>query len=315
MSCLTCHDPHVKVAPEARVEHYRAACAQCHGDDACGLDHAAERPPHLAGVSPNDCTACHMPVRRPEDVIHVVMTDHRITRELPSPDLLAPREERDPVIDDLVFHHPEDAPDGALGQAYRAVAALRSGAGGVEAVDALARSLEVADPSEVEPWMALARGQLDLGRFDAASRTLGRVMTRDGLDPGVRLLAREWLAVTRIGLGRTADGKEMLVRLLEEDPGRLPARFNLAAILHGEGDVDGAIEQLEAILAVRPNHLPSHRSLGAIHAAAGRPAEAAEAFRAALAWEPSDAAATAGLIAALEALGRPEEAKRLGESP
>lgn len=312
LSCLTCHDPHVKVPPERRIEHYRAACASCHGADACGFDHAAERPPHLAAVSPADCTACHMPARRPEDVVHVVMTDHRITRELPGPELVAPRAEKDPVITALVFHHPEDAPAGAAGQVYRAVAALRSGAGGAAAVDALARNLEAAAALDgpdrietVEPWLELAKGQLGLGRTEDALRTLGRVLSRDDLSPGARRLAREWLALAQARLGKTEEAIDLLEAVLEDDPNRLEPRYNLARLLYRTGEAERALEELEHLVAIRPNHLAAWRSLGEIRAALGRHAEAADAYRTALSWEPADPAAAEGLAAAEAALQAP----------
>ena len=48
------------------------------------------RGPHAAGA---DCIACHMPKRRTDDVVHVVMTDHLIQRQKPAGDLLAPKAE------------------------------------------------------------------------------------------------------------------------------------------------------------------------------------------------------------------------------
>ena len=42
-----------------------------------------------------DCIGCHMPKRRSDDAVHVVMTDHYIRRNKPSRDLLAPFQEAD----------------------------------------------------------------------------------------------------------------------------------------------------------------------------------------------------------------------------
>ena len=35
LTCLTCHDPHRRVDPELRVEHFRAACLSCHQEEQC----------------------------------------------------------------------------------------------------------------------------------------------------------------------------------------------------------------------------------------------------------------------------------------
>jgi predicted CXXCH cytochrome family protein len=72
-SCLTCHDPHGKPAPEKQVAHYQAICVSCHRLESCTVS-AARREKE----SPkNDCTHCHMP-RSPTEVAHVAFTHHRV---------------------------------------------------------------------------------------------------------------------------------------------------------------------------------------------------------------------------------------------
>ncbi|MCB1020400.1 MAG: hypothetical protein KDC27_10755, partial [Acidobacteria bacterium] len=78
--CTTCHDPHgaPMTRPQAEV------CRSCHE----GIGTLAGHP---AG---EDCAKCHMPKRRTDDVVHAVMTDHKIQRRAPEGDLLAPKRER-----------------------------------------------------------------------------------------------------------------------------------------------------------------------------------------------------------------------------
>ena len=70
ITCTTCHDPHrVQTASE-----YNETCRTC----------------HTAGTHVNaktECTGCHMPKRRTEDVIHVAVTDHYIQKLRPQRDL------------------------------------------------------------------------------------------------------------------------------------------------------------------------------------------------------------------------------------
>ena len=74
LTCLSCHDPHHKPAPATRVARYRAACLQCHGEKDCHVEIRTGSP-----LTPGaDCTTCHMPMRRPTDAIHTLVTDHRI---------------------------------------------------------------------------------------------------------------------------------------------------------------------------------------------------------------------------------------------
>ena len=69
MSCTTCHDPHYKPAPEEQVTFYRRKCLSCHTGAAYATNHHSEEP---------DCTRCHMPKGKSQDVPHVAWTDHRI---------------------------------------------------------------------------------------------------------------------------------------------------------------------------------------------------------------------------------------------
>ena len=83
MTCLTCHDPHQSYRTSTSTAHYLAVCQGCHQS----VVHRASLP---AGT---DCLSCHMPKRRTDDVVHVVMTDHFIQRLKPDRDLLAPMAE------------------------------------------------------------------------------------------------------------------------------------------------------------------------------------------------------------------------------
>ena len=83
MTCLTCHDPHQPYRTSTSTAHYLAVCQGCHQ----AVVHRTKLP---AGT---DCISCHMPKRRTDDVVHVVMTDHYIQKLKPNRDLLAPMPE------------------------------------------------------------------------------------------------------------------------------------------------------------------------------------------------------------------------------
>lgn len=75
LGCTSCHDPHRAVAPEEQAEYYRARCATCHAEAACGAT-AASR-----AAAADDCIHCHMPRLAASNMVHVVQTDHRIVRD------------------------------------------------------------------------------------------------------------------------------------------------------------------------------------------------------------------------------------------
>src|SRR5207244_9012585 len=85
LRCTTCHNPHDIPRGPAAASHYNGVCRSCHT--------AAPEPVtlHAAGA---DCTGCHMPRRRTDDAVHVVMTDHRIVRRPPPGDSIAEKQEK-----------------------------------------------------------------------------------------------------------------------------------------------------------------------------------------------------------------------------
>jgi tetratricopeptide (TPR) repeat protein len=79
LSCLTCHDPHLREKPKDPAAYYRRKCLNCHAQG-CALP-SAER---LKKDPRDDCTACHMP-RGDTEVPHVAFTHHCISRHATSP--------------------------------------------------------------------------------------------------------------------------------------------------------------------------------------------------------------------------------------
>jgi predicted CXXCH cytochrome family protein len=69
MSCMSCHDPHFSPAKQERADYYRRRCLSCHTQPKYSTAHYSTTP---------DCTSCHMPTGKSQDVPHVAWTDHRI---------------------------------------------------------------------------------------------------------------------------------------------------------------------------------------------------------------------------------------------
>ncbi|HUP63060.1 MAG TPA: tetratricopeptide repeat protein [Thermoanaerobaculia bacterium] len=276
LSCLTCHNPHRKVSASDRAAHYRAACMTCHAK------------PHHAT---RDCTTCHMPVRRTQDVIHAVMTDHFIRRTPGGAELLAPIEEReaDPVR--VEFLYPDGAPTGAAGELLLLVPLVRArgGADGA-AVRRLEQLIAEVKPKEVEPYFDLAMGQLRQRRFADLEKTTKTILERAPGDPR----ALEWLGVARAGqTGRRGEAIRLLEEALRRDPNRPDTEFNLGLFLAGDGRTREAITHYERALALRPNLTAAWIRLGEAQRECGDEAAARESFARALAIDPSNARARA----------------------
>ncbi len=294
LSCLTCHDPHRRVPTAAKAAHYRAACLTCHQRDDMPASHAEAR----------DCVSCHMPKRRTQDVVHVVMTDHRIQRRPGGPELLAALTESDPVLTGIRLLD-ASAPQGSLGESYRAAAVVRMAAS-ASAVEHLEKMLAAVRPPEPEPWLDLGQGQIKLGRFADAERTLSGVIERFPNHP----LASEWLALARAGQGKTDDAIEILRQTLGPESDRAEAEYNLGRLLAFRGRPQEAEAPLGRAVAARSNLAPAWYHLGEVRAALGRTDEALACWRHALEIDPTHTGSYLSLGKALLAKGDREGALR-----
>lgn len=332
LSCLTCHDPHRKVPKPQRAEHYRQACQSCHEVDACGLEEMTaagqgdKLPRHMRGVDPGNCVGCHMPRRRTRDVIHVVMTDHKI-QKLPGADdpeaqdleadLTAPREEFTPTLMDMDFYLPAEAPDGVLGEVYKAFgveliggneASFRHLGLSLAALESGAEDLEVAVPGEdaVEPRLQLARGHLRRLQTEPAMAVLQQVL-RDDPD-NVR-------ALTWMGLAHASTDLDAALGYLEsareraqfDDPDLL---YNLGVITARAGRPDDALAALETCVELRPLHANAWMQLGLIQEDSGDLTAAEASLRRSLSIEPRAHRPRLDLARVLLAAGQRDEAVR-----
>ena len=73
LTCTSCHALHDRPSIEARLEHYRASCLECHEVHECGIS-AVD--PRRVDIEDN-CVTCHMPQSSTE-IVHVASTHHRI---------------------------------------------------------------------------------------------------------------------------------------------------------------------------------------------------------------------------------------------
>ncbi|HVG06350.1 MAG TPA: tetratricopeptide repeat protein [Thermoanaerobaculia bacterium] len=268
IGCLDCHDPHRVVPREEMKVRVGSACRGCHASLPEG---------HLENT---DCASCHMPRRRTQDVVQVLMTDHRIQRGPGGPELLAPRAERDPVLTELRIL--EGGPTGALAEIYRATAVVRA-AGSHDAARFLEKKLAEVRLPEPDPWLDLAQAQLQQRRFAEAEVTLAALKERRPDD----LLVLEWLALARAGQGKLDEAIDLTRSALARGSGRAEGEYNLGRLLAAKGAREEAAVHLERAVALRPNLAAGWFYLGEVRAAQARMQEAAECYERALAVDPT----------------------------
>lgn len=300
LACITCHDPHRRIPAADKVEHYRRACLTCHTEDSCS------RPlPHLdpSPESARNCAGCHMPRRRAQDVVHVVMTDHRIGRQIGGADFLEPRAEIDPALLDAWLLEPETV-EPAERELYRAVAVARTGAS-PEALDALERHLSSRQAPGYEPLLDLGKGRLDRGEARRAEEVFARLLERY---PTATNPARAWLALAIAQQGRIEEAIPAFETALAENPAQPVALVNLARLHLRKGDLAAAENRARTALALRPNQVLAWLTVGEVAERRGDREAAEAAFRTAIAWAPRERAGYERLVALLRAASRPREA-------
>lgn len=261
ITCSTCHDPHQPLKKDPRLAGVVSICLGC----------------HQRHTPSNDCVRCHMPSRRAQDVVHVVMTDHRIQRR-PPPNLTTPLAEHESTIDHVEFLDRATAPEGTLGAVYKAVAVLRTTPLDPDAANFLSKHLD-ATPSIV-PRLDLISAQLQQRQFVAALKSIGAL--GDVTDPRVR----SWRGTALIGTGSITEGIADLRAATEADPEVPEFQLNYGEALHRTGHDAEALVPLTRAIELRPNLVPALLLRAEVFTALGRAADALADRRRALAIDP-----------------------------
>lgn len=281
MTCTTCHNPHQVPRGKQAVEHYVAVCRNCHS--------APHSPARLPG---NDCLGCHMPRRRTQDVVHVVMTDHYIQRRKPAADLLAPlREvhdtEQTAYRGEVVPYYPPQLPSTPESELYLAVAQVRNGANLAAGISRLERALDKYQPARHEFYFELAEAHSKAGQREQSIRWYEEALRRrPDYRPALRHLA---LALSRTG--RVAQAAAVLEKAAGLAPPDAPALNNLGEVYLMQGKPEQAETALRKALSINPDLPEAHNLLARALSEKGDEAGAEPAFREALRVQPDFALA------------------------
>ena len=280
MTCLTCHDPHdVPHGPEA-TSHYVEACKSCHQH----VTHTVALP------STNTCLTCHMPKRRTEDTIHVVMTDHFIRRTQPKANLLAPLAEAATprrAVTTVTPYYPEQAPDTPEAQIALAEAQMRNDHG-MERFTAL---LEKYQPDEPEPYLTVAREYERQGKqAEVASWSRLALQKRANFRPAIVQLSHALFATHQ-----DAEGVQTLEAGVAQYPQDDLLLSDLGNAYLRMGQAEQAAAMLDRAVKVNSERPESHTLLGTIARRRGDLDTAEREFRESLRLQPDDAAANDNL--------------------
>lgn len=202
-----------------------------------------------------------MQKRRTEDVVHVVMTDHRIGLPADSSKLLAPLAEKDPEIERVELLDPVPGPEGEL---YRLLPLMRAGRDrDPRLFAAFEQALAAAKPQSIEPLLDLASGEANQQQWTQLEATCRTILERSPDHP----LAIAWLGISAAGQHRDAEAIAYFRRALALAPERTGLHVQLAMSLHRAGKDDEAIAELEQATALRPNLAAASAMLRTLRAA------------------------------------------------
>jgi predicted CXXCH cytochrome family protein len=272
MTCTTCHDPHDIPRGDEATKSYVAVCQSCHQS----VTHTVALP------ASSNCISCHMPKRRTEDVVHVVMTDHFIQRYKPLRDLLAPLAETVEAESGtkVVPYYPKT--QGARSDLYLAVAEVHNEKDS-ESLLRLQKILADQSPSAPEPYVALGQAYARRGEnttaiqwFDAALKQKPEYL------PAIREIVPALFATSQ---------DDRAIQVLRQATKRYPdddqLLTNLGNVLLRHNLPNEARDALGKAIAANPERAEAHNLLGLVALQNNDQAAAENAFREAIRWQPN----------------------------
>jgi predicted CXXCH cytochrome family protein len=282
MTCVTCHNPHDVPRGPKVVDRYVAICKSCHeGTHRDGI-------PQAAGARTSaTCIDCHMPKRRTEDAVHVVMTDHFIQRQQPRRDLLANRTEAESLKQgdyrgEVVLYYPPALPPTAENELYLAVAQVKQGSNVTAGIRRLEQAIEKHRPQRPEFYHELARAYSMTGNHDADIRWCREALRRDPkFVPALKQLAAA--ATAKGDLVQAAQALETAVTLRSSDGTGLA---DLGSVYLRQGRLDDAQKTLQRALALDRTMPHAHNMMGLAALRMGTPEVAETHLREAIRLQP-----------------------------
>ena len=280
MTCVTCHDPHDAPRGAEAVKRYVAICQSCHTNT-----HPRGVPRVAGGNAGATCVDCHMPKRRAEDAVHVVMTDHFIQRARPARDLIAARTEAHntaPYRGEVVLYYPPKLPATPDNELYQAVAQVQQGSNLTTGIRRLQEVIETYRPARADFYYELGRAYSVIGDLDAAIRWCREALRRDS----TFIPALKELASAATAKGDMAGAAQALETAVATRPSDANALADLGNVYLQQGRVDEAQQTLQRALALDPTTPQSNNTMGLAALRKSMPEIAEKHFREAIRMQP-----------------------------
>jgi len=280
LRCTSCHNPHDIPRGEAAATHYNQVCVGCHQ----GVTSTPTVAAHKTGAN---CVSCHMPKRRTDDAVHVVMTDHLIAKRPPAGDLLAEKAERAETAGssyqgEVVPYYPSKLASTADNDLTVAVAQVRDQSNLKKGVPELAAEIAKYRPTRPGYFAELGEGYADLGDTASAIRSFEEA-SRLEPDSAPRLI--QW-GDALMQAGQWGPAETKLRRATELAPEDARGWGRLGWALWQQDKAAEAKSTLEKAIGLDREVPELHNNLALLLWGTGNQAEAESEFREALRIQP-----------------------------
>lgn len=338
MRCTTCHDPHNIPRGEEATTHYNGVCRTCHAADFTRTVTAGAHPP-----AP-DCISCHMPKRRTDDAVHVIMTDHFIQRRQPANPLAKKAEYYESPATaykgEVVPYYPAQLAQTPENLLDVAVAQVRDSSNLKEGIPRLASLIQKYQPRQPGYYADLAEAlhtagdaahaelyfnealrraptstvimlkmgnaQMEAQQWVKAEATLRRVTALTPSDP----VAWGFFGQSLFQLGKNAEAKVALDKAVALDPDLAEPHNYLGALLVRRRDLPAAEKEFRAALRLQPGNAEWQSNLAGLMASQGSIPEARYLFELSIRLKPDFAGARLNYARLLAGLNLNAEAEQ-----
>lgn len=299
MTCITCHDPHRQRKGAEATAHFISVCRECHrGVHVGGVP--SESGDARAAKDVEDCLTCHMPRRRSDDAIHVVLTDHYIQRFKPKGDLLAPLQETAPAYHgEVVPYYPPSLLERPPDELYMALGQTEDGTNLDAGIPRLRAAIESHKPQDAAFYFAMGAAYARAGKNVEALPFFEDALRRRPGDPKT-LRAFAAALAAKGDLDRAAAIGEEAAAVEHPDTTVLT---NLGEAYLRQGKLDRAQAVLGKALRIDADLPRASVFLGMVCARRGDAAGAEAAYREALRSQPESAEASNNLAGLLSRRG------------
>lgn len=295
LTCISCHNPHKKPAETEFVQHVANQCIACHKGSMDIEQHDSSKA----------CVSCHMPQRRTQDVINVVMTDHKIGVVSDRNKLLEPLTRHTPIFTDMSLWDREMDMNEMEKDIYKLTTILQS-TPSLKYAEYLKSRLQASNYPHERPYVLLAETYLALKNYREAKALLNFIKHK--FEANLRV--EELIALSLIGLGEDKAAADAFEWLLEVDSENADLHFNFGLLKYQQGAYKAAFDLFEKAYQLKQNFANAVTYMALAKEAKGELETAKHWFIRSLQIEPNNERAYKHLIPLLYQSGDKSEAKR-----